>query len=259
MACGGAKNVDLFDPAHSAPPSATPLTSAGAGTSAGGATAVTLDPSLPTAGAPAAGAGGALPSDGGAPVTMRSLVDDMEAPLSTIPETDGRMGYWYTFNDGQGGSQLPAPNGPFLPDLMSGGFPGSTRARHTQGAGFMSYAGFGFDLNNRSGKRQAYDASNYNGIVLWVRGTVPVRVLFPTQVTAPTTEGGDCTSSCNDSFGFEVTLTDGWSEQTVSFAALHQLSSSSALTFDPKTLLGIAFSVPVAGPFDVWVDELGFY
>ena len=271
MACGGAKDVDLFDPPRSAPASAAPLIGAGAGTSGGGASGgnaaetggastVTLDPSLPAAGAPAAAAAGAAPTDGGAPVTMRSLVDDMEALVSSIPETDGRMGYWYTFNDGEGGTQLPAPNGPFLPDLISGsGFPGSTRARHTQGTGFSSYAGFGFDLNNRAGKRQTYDASSYGGIVLWLRGTVHVRVLFPTRATAPTTEGGDCTSSCNDSFGLDVTPTDGWSEQTVPFAALHQLSSTSGLSFDPKTLLGIAFSVQVGGAFDVWVDELGFY
>ncbi len=190
---------------------------------------------------------------------MRSLVDDMESNLSSIPETDGRAGYWYTFNDGQGGTQLPAPNGPFLPDTCSGGFPGSTRARHTHGSGFTSYAGFGLDLNNRAGQRLSYDASAFSGVVLWVRGSVPVRVMFPTRATAPTTEGGVCTSSCNDSFGFEVTPTDGWSQQTVPFSALQQQSTVSELSFDPKTLLGIAFSVQVGTDFDVWVDELGFY
>jgi hypothetical protein len=86
-----------------------------------------------------------------------------------------------------------------------------------------------------------------------------VRVLFPTRATAPTAEGGDCTSSCNDSFGFDVAPSDGWSQQAVPFSGLHQLSAASTLTFDPKTLLGIAFSVSVGGDFDVWVDELGFY
>jgi hypothetical protein len=189
---------------------------------------------------------------------MRSLVDDMEANVSSILEADGRAGYWYTFNDGKGGTQQPAPNGPFLPDPASGGFPGSTRARHTHGSGFASYAGFGFDLNNRSGQRLTYDASAYRGIVLWVRGSVPVRVLFPTRATAPTAEGGTCTSSCNDSFGLEVTPSADWAEQAVPFSMLQQLAPTAG-AFDAKALLGIAFSVQVGSEFDVWVDELGFY
>jgi hypothetical protein len=280
IACGGAKGVDLFDPPGMLPSAAGAAELAAAGASAagasaagasgssvagaaaatsGGATTVTIEPSLPAAGAPAAGAGGALLGDSGAPVAMRSLVDDMEAYVSSIPESDGRAGYWYTFNDGQGGTQQPAPNGPFLPDLVSGGFPGSTRARHTQGAGFSSYAGFGVDLNNRAGQREAYDASAYKGIVLWLRGSGQVRAMFPTRATAPTTEGGDCTSSCNDSFGLNLTASEDWSEQTVPFSALQQLNTASALAFDPKALLGIAFSLQVGGNFDVWVDEIGFY
>jgi hypothetical protein len=278
IGCGSAKPVDLFDPPANTPANSTPLvgavagmsgggasaTSAGGAATSGGAPTVTLEPSLPAAGAPAAGAtaagaGGVSLSDSGAPVVMRSLVDDMEANVSSIPETDGRAGFWYTFNDGQGGTQLPAPNGPFLPDTCSGGFPGSTHARHTHGAGFASYAGFGLDLNNRAGQRLTYDASSYSGIVLWLRSNVHVRVMFPTRATAPTTEGGNCASSCNDSFGIDVKPADGWSAQRVPFSAVQQLSSASALSFDPKTLLGIAFSLPAGGDFDVWVDELGFY
>jgi hypothetical protein len=190
---------------------------------------------------------------------MRSLVDDMEANVSSILESDGRAGFWYTFNDGQGGTQLPAPNGPFLPDPNTGGYPGSARARRTQGSAFSGYAGFGFDLNNRAGSRQAYDASAYGGIMLWVRGSVNVRVLFPTRATAPVSEGGECTAGCNDSFGLEVPVTAEWTEQTVSFATLHQLGTTTAGAFDPKALLGIAFSVPAGSAFDVWVDEIGFY
>jgi len=190
---------------------------------------------------------------------MRSLVDDMETNVSSILESDGRTGFWYTFNDGQGGTQLPAPNGPFLPAPNDGGYPGSARARRTQGSGFSRYAGFGFDLNHRTGARQAYDASAYGGIVLWVRGSVNLRVLFPTRATAPVAEGGECTASCNDSFGLDVPVTAEWAEQTVSFALLHQLGAPAAGAFDPKALLGIAFSVPVGSAFDVWVDEIGFY
>ena len=196
---------------------------------------------------------------GNLPLEMRSLVDDMEANVSSIPQLEGRVGYWYTFNDGQGGMQLPAPNGPFLPDLCSGGFPGSARARRTHGSAFSGYAGFGFDLNNRAGKREVYDASAYGGIVLWVRSSVNVRVLFPTRATAPTTEGGDCTSNCNDSFGFDLGVSQQWTQQSVSFATLQQHGVPTAGAFDPKALLGIAFSIPAGTDFDVWVDEIGFY
>lgn len=188
---------------------------------------------------------------------MKSLVDDMEAMVSSIPEADGRVGYWYTFNDGVG-MQLPAPNGPFLPDATSNGFPGSAHARRSQGAAFPSYAGFGFDLNNRSGQRLTYDASAYEGVVLWVRGNVSLRVMFPTRATAPTNQGGDCTALCNDSFGVDLPASEQWREQAVSFASLRQRVPSDA-AFDPKTLLGVAFAVPPGAQFDVWVDEIGFF
>ena len=218
----------------------------------GGAPPVTITPAI--AASPAGGA-----AAGSGSVAMRSLVDDMEANVSSILQSDGRAGYWYTFNDGQGGTQAPAPNGPFLPDANSGGYPGSARARRTQGSGFSGYAGFGFDLNNPAGSRQAYDASTYGGIVLWVRGSVNLRVLFPTRATAPVNEGGECLSNCNDSFGLNIPVALEWAEQTVPFATLHQLGASNAVPFDPKALLGIAFSVPTGGAFDVWVDEIGFY
>ena len=273
-ACGGA-HEDFWGPAFdegasvAGAPVAIPSS---AGTNAGGSSGSSAtvggaqptmptgtvggaQPAMPTETEPSGGAAGIA----GASVAMRSLVDDMEANVSSIPESDGRAGFWYTFNDGQGGAQLPAPNGPFLPDLSVGGYPGSARARHTQGRGFNAYAGFGFDLNNHSGARQQYDASAYGGIVLWVRGSVNVRVLFPTRATAPVNEGGACTSSCNDSFGLDVPVTDQWTQQTVSFATLHQLGAPTAGDFDPKALLGIAFSVPAGSEFDVWVDEIGFY
>ena len=246
----------------------SPSARAGSGgdTSAGGAPLTAGASSLPSAGAATggtesetvAGAGGAL---GGVitPVAMRSLVDDMEANVSTILESDGRAGYWYTFNDGKGGTQLPAPFGPFVPDLSNGGYPGSTHARHTQGAGFTSYAGFGFDLNNHSGTRQVYDASAYTGVVLWTRGNVKLRALFATRATAPLNEGGTCTSNCNDSFGLDLAPSQEWIEQTVPFASLAQSGYPSAGPFDPQALLGIAFAVPPGNEFDVWVDEIGFY
>ena len=189
---------------------------------------------------------------------MRSLIDDMEANVSTIPERDGRAGVWYTFDDGQGGTQSPAPFGPFLPDATDDGLPGSTHARRTQGGGFTSYAGFGFDLNNRGGTRQSYDASAYTGIVFWMRSSTNVRVLFPTVATAPISEGGTCSVACDDSFGLALTPTQIWTEYTVGFAQLQQLNASSA-RFDPKTLLGIAISMPAGQDFDVWLDDVGFY
>ena len=190
---------------------------------------------------------------------MKSLIDNMELEVSTIPEHDGRAGVWYTYNDGQGGQQLPASNGPFLPDLVDDGLPGSARARRTHGSGFAGFAGFGFDLNKHGALREAYDASAYSGITFWMRGSVNVRVLFPTRATAPTTQGGDCTSACNDSFGLDLAPNEAWSEHSVSFAALRQLGSSAAISFDPKTLLGVAFAVPASCEFDVWLDEIGFY
>lgn len=280
VACGGA-NADFWSPSAGAPIAGAP--SAEAGSSAGGAPNVAGAPAS-NAGAPASSAGapassaGAPDSAGGAagslmavagsagslpdnlgPRAMKSLVDDMEMNVSTILATEGRAGSWYAFNDGQGGSQLPAPNGPFLPEQASDGFPGSMRARHTHGSGFQQYAGFGFDLNNPSGKRQVYDASAYEGVVLWVRGNVNVRVLFATRATAPIDQGGDCAASCNDSFGFELQASPQWEQRTVPFNTLTQLSPVIGGTFDAKQVLGIAFAVPKGSEFDVWVDEIGFY
>ena len=274
VACGSA-NADFSSPSTITPSAGA--ASAEAGASAGGMANVAGAPassagaldspggSSSAAGSSAAGSSAAVAGSAGslpgtvAPRAMKSLVDDMETNVSTILATEGRAGSWYAFNDGQGGTQLPAPNGPFLPDLASDGFPGSTRARHSHGSGFQQYAGFGFDLNNPSGKRQVYDASAYEGVVLWLRGNVNVRLLFATRATAPLDQGGDCTASCNDSFGFELQTAPQWEQRTVPFSTLTQLSPVIGGAFDAKQVLGIAFAVPKGSEFDVWVDEIGFY
>jgi hypothetical protein len=274
-ACGGAQSVDFWS--DSAGGSVTSMIPAAAGavanSGAGSGGASIGGASIGGAsigGASIGGAGGVVSAGAGGatagasavtvePPIMRSLIDDMEANVSTIPERDGRAGVWYTFDDGQGGTQSPAPFGPFLPDPTDDGLPGSTRARRTQGSGFTSYAGFGFDLNNQTGTRQSYDASAYTGIVFWMLSSANVRVLFPTVATAPTNEGGTCTTACDDSFGRALTPSQTWTEYTVAFAELQQLSEASSAQFDPKTLLGIAISVQAGQQFDVWLDDVGFY
>jgi len=150
-----------------------------------------------------------LPRAGGNP-----MIDDLEpavessTPDLAIPNTHGRSGSWYTSTDATEGSvQDPFP---FRP--TPGGPVGSEYAASLSLSGFLSWGGaFGLTLQWSNGLRCPYDASNYDGIEFWARGSGSWMVQMSTADIVPVAEGGRCEAECEDKYvAWLSTLDDEW-------------------------------------------------
>ncbi|WP_437522156.1 carbohydrate binding domain-containing protein [Sorangium sp. So ce726] len=246
--------------------------SAGSTTSAG-----TVDPSTTTASTgttdPATTSSAASTSAstgaGGGPQTIE-MIDDMEDNDNAILAKGGRVGYWYTFNDGsEGATQTPPPDPegtgeePFTMTALEPARSQSTYAARSWGEGFETWgAGFGFDLNSPEGAKASYDASAYTGITFWAKlgagsGT-SVTVLISDPGTDPT--GGSC-SEC-DAWQKSLPVTEEWQQFTIPFADLKQGGWGDAAgtdQIDATKLYAIQFQIGIAPKFDLYIDDLGFY
>jgi expansin len=192
-----------------------------------------------------------------------ALIDDFEDGDAMIIAIAGRSGQWTAYNDGTtGGTQTPS--GAAKPE--AGGANGAGYAVHTTGSGFASWgAGIQLDLANAgsgASARKPFDASAYQGIRFYAKGTGAVRVELPTLATIDSAGGGSCATKCSDTHGQQLTLTADWTLITVPFSKLAQEGWGTVAALDPKTILGIAFKVPgtkeTPAKFDFWVDDLSF-
>jgi hypothetical protein len=232
-------------------------TSAGGGAAGGG-----------RGGAESASPGGGEPSDeGGASGALgagENMIDDFQDGNQAILEQQGRKGVWYVANDGMG-MQTPSADQPLVPSLLSPARGSSTRAIHTFGGPFPTWALIGTSLA-MSGERGAeYDLSGFQGMRLWVRsgsmlaGSAKyVRLNLPTPGT--NAGSGSCTV-CNDHFGFDIPLTSQWAQVEVPFSSLAQQGYGRPALASPElehvTSLQLGFGSNVA--FDLWVDDIELY
>ncbi|WP_437284990.1 CIA30 family protein [Sorangium sp. So ce406] len=192
----------------------------------------------------------------------------MEDNDNAINAAGGRVGYWYTFNDGtEGATQEPPPDPegtgetPFTMTALEPARGQSTYAARSWGSGFEEWgAGFGFDLNSPEGEKASYDASAYTGITFWAKGTARgATVMISDPGTDPA--GSVCTDEC-DKWQKSLTLTEEWQQFTIPFADLKQGgwgTPAGADQIDASKLYSIQFQVGVAPEFDVYIDDLGFY
>lgn len=206
--------------------------------------------------------------DGPDPSAPSDLIDDLEDGDDALPETNGRLGGWYTFHDPTPGTQTPPESG-FTPS--AGGADGSAFAAATSGSGFTEWgAGMGFDLNNPeavglTGPRGPYDASGYRSIAFKARGNVAVRVGLETVGVTPTDRGGTCTPStvegmeCEDLHGSLVNLSSEWKDYELEFAALRQGGWGKAVPFSAAEVTSVLFMIDKDLAFDVAVDDVRFY
>ena len=207
--------------------------------------------------------------------THESMIDTMEdnnVPHYILP-VDGRVGYWFTVNDGaDGGTQTPAAN---MFGLSPGGYNGPYAA-HLTGRGFNVWGIYmGFTLNKSlQGVRKTYDASAYIGISFWAKlgssnmcspptSCRLVRVAISTRDTDA--QGGVCTTACSDHFGFWIDdLSTDWQKKTIPFQRMMQdgwgtPGPAEGLKFDAAHTYEVQFQVkPAAAPFDFWVDDVAF-
>ncbi|MEM7151740.1 MAG: hypothetical protein AAF799_02815 [Myxococcota bacterium] len=198
---------------------------------------------------------------GGSDPFIDGLEIDAEAmePDGTIPMVDGRRGFWFIYNDGSAGGTQEGGD-PFIPS--EGGAEGTAYAARTWGSGFTEWgAAMAVSLNNDFTGSCAYDASNFDGIGFWARGTGTARMHIATLATVPTDLGGDCDPAagmCHDNFGTSVSLSDSWTYHEIMWGQLAQEGWGVAASFNSGALTEIHWQAGPGANFDIYVDELTF-
>lgn len=193
------------------------------------------------------------------------MIDDLEDGDAVIYERDGRIGVWYSYNDGTSGTQNPPAMGFFAPSL--GGPHGSAFASMIQGSGFTDWGfGFGFDLNNAGGSiKRTFNGSGYTGIAFQARGTPTGNVKFKIQTSGvvPMVNGGTCNPSngeCNDSYYYEFEVTSTWRQIVVPFDELNQGNWGQATPWNPAQMMGLQWErLPTGGAWMLAIDDIGLY
>ncbi|WP_437586239.1 hypothetical protein [Sorangium sp. So ce1000] len=251
----------------------------GAGAGAGSATSSgSVDPSTTAASTgttdPAstssAESSSASTGSGVEPQTIE-MIDDMEDHDNAILAKGGRVGYWYTFNDGSDdGVQTPEPDlegtgdKPFTMTALEPARAQSTYAARSWGTGFTEWgAGFGFDLNSPEGTKAAYDASAYAGITFWAKLGPGSGTSASVMISDPGTDpaGGSCSDKC-DKWQKTLAVTEEWQQFTIPFADLKQGGWGDPAGTDQinaAKLYSIQFQIGQGPKFDLYIDDLGFY
>jgi hypothetical protein len=193
-----------------------------------------------------------------------NVIDDMEDGDAIICQSNGRNGVWYTAGDHTSDDLEPGPD--FSPTRIADGSQGTSQyaARFT-GSGFTDWGALmGFNLSVHDDAVGMVDVSADAGIKFRMRSNVPVSVNFLTPETVELLYGGQCTdgmiaSNCDNHLSFEITVPgSGWVDYQVPFSALQQ-QRPGPVKWNGRNLYGIQFLVPPGAPFDVWVDDVGFY
>jgi hypothetical protein len=180
------------------------------------------------------------------------LIDDVETEDVTIPTTDRRGGFWYTFKDGSGTTL--EPDGPYT--HAKTGAHGSKGSAHIAGRVAEKgtvYAGLAMHL---TGTQLPYDLSPAAGICFWAKGHGVARVSISDINTAP--EGGVC-KVCYNSFGKTFELSADWEEYCFKFNRFTQ-SPGWGDRFDAlaaDAAFGIQWVVArPATDYDLWLDDV---
>jgi hypothetical protein len=243
-----------------------------------GAAGATGGPSSASAAGGSGGEAGAGAGGGEVVVpTDIELIDDMEDGDSAIDEAGGRVGYWYSFNDGTGTQTPPVytednPVG-FIPEALTEPRGESTMAMHTFGSGFTAWgAGVGFALNGPDGGLSAYDASAYTGIVFWAKlgdpgAAATMKIAIPDKLSDPAggicdESGEDTANPCFDDWLSTTRLGTDWTPVVIPFEALSrggEGAEPTAETIDLTGLFAVEFGFSEGEDFDVYIDDIGFY
>ena len=209
----------------------------------------------------------------------------MESGIDAIPNNCGRVGAWFTYNDGAG-TQYPAPIGdaggnPFVPSLIPNGGRGtSLYAAHTYGSNFTVYAGMGVTLNGLPGSASApYDAAaqGYTGFKFYAMLGTTIGAQSLIEVNAvdkySSPYGGLCNpnvtngpTQCSDHPRMAVSLSTAWTLVTVPFNKMMRggwgYGGFNALDTTGIYTIGFEDNTETLNPepftFDIWIDDISF-
>ena len=193
--------------------------------------------------------GSAGTTGAGGAVTTADMIDHMDDGDARIIMANGRQGPWHSFSEPAGGNIQPPIGTGFLP--ATGGVNSTSHAVHVTGSNY-SFGGVGFDLNNstttpESMQSQPYNASAYNGITFWAKGSGTLRIEFPQRSFVPTDRGGSCTGTCWNVYGATTpTLTGTWQQITISWSGMQREQGGTSPAFTANELMGVAFKAAPA-------------
>ncbi len=182
------------------------------------------------------------------------FIDNMEGVTGIKGGT--LRGSWYASNDGS--VQQTPESGSFArgAGLDGPGAGGTMYALHST-ANVPGGADWGATVQLDFG--QVVNASRWQGVRFWAKGSGNVRLNLVTQGTLPSDAGGTCNGECYDSHGTKVGLNSDWNEVKVYFSDLRQEGFGTAIDFDPATILAIALQTKDPGSYDFWIDEMEFF
>jgi hypothetical protein len=247
------------------------MTGSGAASGAGGNSASTGG----------AGANGGSPSTGGtggevtipvtctppASQTAEVYTGSFDGSSCSSAIDPPRVGFWYATNDGTGGLQVPAPGEPHL-GVLGGRRGADDCAMRSRGSGFTDWGAiFGFNFSVSQAGPCVYDATPYQGVVVYLQGTTSggvggdnmIRVNVQALPTMTTTEGGDCSTICDDHYGRFCALASSYTVCDLPFGSiLPEGWGVGQGAFDRTRLRGIQIKATGAS-WDVTVDDIIFY
>lgn len=182
------------------------------------------------------------------------LIDDFEDGDQLSLVHDGRNAGWYFYNDETTGTQ----------DVSVVADPTGERGivLSVKGEGFAEWgSGFGVSMNWAEGQC-TYDASIYDGVQFWARGSGNPRVTLQNISVRPVADGGECPAdaSCFDSHGVALTLTDEWTFVKLPFTSFVQAGWGTPVgPLLPEAIYLMEFQFPALDTFDVSLDDVSFY
>lgn len=194
-------------------------------------------------------------------IAPENLIDDLEDGDAVIYELGGRIGLWYAYDDGTGGTSNPAAMTDF--HSTAGGPNDSMYSAILVGNGFTDWgAGMGFDINNSGGLvKHTFDASAFTGIAFQARGSGTVKFKVQTEAIVPVAEGGTCDAgtACNDAYFTSVQLTSSWQQHVIPFAMLDQGHWGQAAAWNAATIVGLQWEAGANTAIEIAIDDVGLY
>jgi hypothetical protein len=219
-------------------------------------------------------------------------IDDLEDGDGALLPIGNRQGQWFVFSDpetrptqqpangifaatagaGHACSLLPVPpacHGTIAGTLFSAATFATLQPANSE---LPTYAGLGFDFNNRLTKACPYDGHAYHGISFWAKGNTSFQALvkIPATTLGSASSSGTCVGTCEDHYGTVIVPAAGgttWTQFTLTFtdsAHFHQTGWGTPAVFDPTTLLGMEFiffgSTAATGPTSISfaIDDVAF-
>lgn len=192
----------------------------------------------------------------------------------------GRNGFWFVSADNFGVGTTQCPNGSVNGTVV---FPDGPGYGGTQDFAAHMFGVMGTDCSTRSYSNCVYalmgcnflqpsgpvNCSSFTGIQFYAKwggssNTPGIWVKVPQSTTAGTSEGGTCSSNCDNHFCSNVTsITTSWQLIQVPFSGLtQQLYWGTVVTWDPTSLIGVQYELDntqFGKTYDLWVDNLSFY